>query len=229
MCTKVYHITSAHTSMLLFFLYFFFTKYCKENPWTRNVHNPSTKGNPFAGCGWHSIYWSAVVYSTLYCWDKTTIMLLYNQSKNGWKRKQCLFDLYFKSFDSCGLWSNKAERGGRTTQCGDRRCERHVGHICRRGGWLHEQRMFPDRRSFGLKYRRNHWRGLTRTAFVFWRPQLLKLDTVCRIPSNTLAIPDTKMKNVYKSMFVVSTLTQLLLIPSLSLQDNVLRKDSKEV
>lgn len=78
-CTKVCHITLVHTSI--------FTKYCKENPWTINVHNPS-KGNPFAGCGWHSIYWSAVVYSTSYCWDKATIMLLYKQSEQRWGGKK---------------------------------------------------------------------------------------------------------------------------------------------
>lgn len=49
------------------------------NPWTINVRHPS-KGNPFAGCGWHSIY-STVGNGSLYCWDKATVLLLYNQSK----------------------------------------------------------------------------------------------------------------------------------------------------
>lgn len=39
---------------------------------------------------------------------------------------------------------------------------------------------------------------LTATACLFWWPQLLKLDMVCRIPSDTLTLPDTKMKNIYK-------------------------------
>lgn len=48
---------------------------------------------------------------------------------------------------------------------------------------------------------------LTATAFVFWWPQLLKLVMVCRIPSDTLTLPDTKMKNIYKYTFMVSMLT----------------------
>lgn len=50
----------------------------------------------------------------------------------------------------------------------------------------------------------------TATAFVFWWPQLLKLDMVCRIPSNTLTLPDTKMKNIYKYTFMVYVLTYLV-------------------
>lgn len=53
------------------------------------VHNPSTKSN-LAGCGWHSIYWSAVVYSTSYCWDKATIMLLHKQEMEKNKEKKNL-------------------------------------------------------------------------------------------------------------------------------------------
>lgn len=51
---------------------------------------------------------------------------------------------------------------------------------------------------------------LTATAFVFWWPQLLKLETVCRIPSDTLTLPDTKMKNIYKYTFMASKLTYLV-------------------
>lgn len=89
-----------------FSTYIYFRKYCKENPWTINVHNPSTKSAPFAGCGWHSIYWSAVNYSTSYCWDKATVMLLYKQSEHRWEKKITI--VQFLSFDSCGLlfqWS----------------------------------------------------------------------------------------------------------------------------
>lgn len=39
---------------------------------------------------------------------------------------------------------------------------------------------------------------MTATVFVFFRPQLLKPDMECRIPSDTLTLPDTKMKNIYK-------------------------------
>lgn len=46
------------------------------------------QSNPFAGCGWHSIYWSAVVYSTSYCWDKATSMLLYKQMEQKNKQKK---------------------------------------------------------------------------------------------------------------------------------------------
>lgn len=48
--------------------------------------------------------------------------------------------------------------------------------------------MFLDSWCFQLKYHRNHMCGLTGMAFVFWGPQLLKLDMVCRIPSNTVTI-----------------------------------------
>jgi len=51
---------------------------------------------------------------------------------------------------------------------------------------------------------------LTATACLYWGPQLLKLDMVCRIPSDTLTLPDTKMKNIYKHQLMVSVLTYLL-------------------
>lgn len=36
--------------------------------------------------------------------------------------------------------------------------------------------------------------GWQQQRLIFWWPQLLKLVMVCRIPSDTLTLPDTKMK-----------------------------------
>lgn len=130
-----------------FSTYIYFTKYCKENPWTINVHNPSTKSNPFAGCGWHSIYWSAVVYSTSYCWDKATIMLLYkhNQSRDGRKKKRKYFcfnqNFLKKSFNSCGLFPRSVVWNDGTINARSGRVAFHTR--CLRGDSSNEWSRFP--------------------------------------------------------------------------------------
>lgn len=82
----MYQSPSHHFSTYIHcFFVFFFTKCCKENPWTINVHNPSTKCVPFARCGWRSIYWSAGGYRTSCCMNEVTILYWFTIKK---KKKQ---------------------------------------------------------------------------------------------------------------------------------------------
>jgi len=101
MCTKVHQITSVHISMLQNIL---------KNPWTINVHNPSTKENPiprWLWLAWHLLVSFRLQYLILlglshhYVTLQTQLVLWQK------KRKELTLILNQTCFENCGLLSKQ--------------------------------------------------------------------------------------------------------------------------